>query len=83
MTDEEYQRARPVINMAHRLHASLHDKLAERGVESIDILISSVEATVNLARNIHGGSAQGAIEWMRTALDLIERQMIEAYRSAH
>ena len=75
MTDEEFERVRPVIEMAQRLHTSLHDKLIEKGVAPIDAAIASIYATHPLATKLHGNPV-AAVEWMRDALDTIERQAL-------
>jgi len=75
MTEDEFQRVRPVIEMAQRLERSLHVKLIEKGVAPIDALIGSVFASHDLATRLHG-SPSAAIEWMRDALDTIERQLL-------
>ncbi|WP_126172855.1 hypothetical protein [Altericroceibacterium xinjiangense] len=77
MTEEEFARVRPVIEMAQRLHGSLHEKLVERGVEPIDALIASLYATHDLASKLHGNPI-AAVEWMRDAIDTIERQLLAA-----
>lgn len=88
MTNEEYNRVRPVIDMAQRLHHKLHGQLADKGVEPIDILIASLYSTHNFACFLHrplgddptaaeiAASKIAGIEWMRTALDNIERQAL-------
>lgn len=80
MTDEEYARVRPVIDMANRLHMSLHSKLIERGVEPIDALLASTEANLTLATHLHGGNVVDAMGWMRDAIDTIERQLLDQVR---
>jgi len=77
MTEEEYHRVRPVIEMAQRLERSLHVKLIEKGVAPIDALIGSVYASHDLATRLHGNPV-AAIEWMRDVLDAVERQVMEA-----
>lgn len=74
MTQEDYDRIRPVIEMAQRLHGSLHAKLIEKGVAPIDALIASLYATHGLATAMQGPVA--ATDWMRDALDEIERQQL-------
>lgn len=75
MTDEDFARIRPVVEMSERLHTSLHRKLIERGVAPVDALLASASATHALATVLHGNPV-AAIEWMRDALDLIERQVL-------
>lgn len=79
MTEEEYARVRPVIDMSQRLHMSLHSKLLEKGVEAIDAVIAATYATHYLAGAVHGSPAAG-VEWMRDVLDTIERQLLEQPR---
>lgn len=75
MTEEEFQRVRPVIEMAQRLERSLHLRLIDRGVAPIDALIGGVFASHDLATRLHGDPV-AAIEWMRDVLDTIERQVM-------
>ena len=74
--DDDFARIQPVIEMAQRLHASLHGKLVERGVAPIDAAIASTYATHQLATAVHGAPI-AAIEWMRDVLDTIERQVLD------
>ena len=76
MNQNDYDRIRPVIDMAGRFHLGLNGKLIDRGIEPIDALLAVTEAAVNLARHVHGGDAHGGIEWMRAALDVLERQLL-------
>lgn len=75
MTEEEFQRAIPVIEMAQRLNGSLHDKLIDEGVKPIDTLIAAIYSTHQLATRFHGNPV-AAVEWLRDALDTIERQAL-------
>ncbi|MBR0551740.1 hypothetical protein [Stakelama marina] len=75
MKNDDFERIAPVIDMAQRLHGSLHDKLIEKGVAPIDALIASLYATHQLAAKLHGNPV-AAVEWMRDALDTIERQAL-------
>lgn len=67
--------AMKVIEMAQRLHRKLHLKLAQKGIEPIDVLIASAYATHELAA-IVTGSPSSAIEWMRSMGDRLERQIL-------
>jgi hypothetical protein len=75
MTDEEYQRVAPVIEMAQRLEGKLHDQLIARGVVPIDALIAATYSAHALATKLHGNPV-AAVEWMRDVLDTIERQLL-------
>jgi hypothetical protein len=77
MTEDDCARVKPVIEMAQRLHTSLHGKLIEKGVAPIDAAIAGVYSVHHLATQIHGNPV-AAIEWMRDCLDAIERQAMEA-----
>lgn len=79
MTDDEYQRVRPVIEMATRLEASLHSQLVAKGVQPIDALIGATYAAHALATKLHGNPV-AAIEWLRDTLDTIERQILAGGR---
>ena len=75
MTQQEFDGVRPVIEMAQRLHGSLNRKLRERGVLPIDALIAATYAAHHSASELHGNPV-AAVEWMRDALDTIERQAL-------
>jgi len=75
VSEDEYQRVRPVIAMAQRMHGSLNGKLRERGLEPIDALIAATYAAHHAASELHGNPV-AAIEWMRDVLDTIERQVL-------
>lgn len=76
MTEEEFQRVQPVISAAQRIHTSAHHKLCAKGVLPIDSIIASMYAAHFMAWVQHS-DPYAAIKWMRTALDTIERQMLE------
>lgn len=77
MTHDDFAAVQPVIEAAQRIHGKAHAKLCERGVEPIDTLIAGTYAAHQLATTLHG-SPIAAVEWMRTALDTIERQVMAA-----
>lgn len=66
----------PVIDMAERFYAAVHCRLTECGVEPKDALVACTYATHRLATSIEGNTIAG-IEWMRDALDLIEREAMD------
>lgn len=75
MTETDFDQIKQVIEMAQRLHSSLHAKLLEKGIAPIDALIASTYATAELASHLHGNPVSG-VEWMRDALDQIERNAL-------
>lgn len=80
MARVDFDQAKPVVDMAQRFYASLHGKLTDCGVAPMDALIASTYATHKLATVIHGDNI-AAVEWMRDALDLIERQALDQAQS--
>lgn len=80
MDNEEFDRAKPVVDMAQRFYASLNGKLTDYGVAPVDALIASTYATHKLATDIHGNPIT-AVMWMRDALDQIERQALDPPQS--
>jgi len=77
VTEEEYSSVRPVIERAQRAHIAAHSRLCALGVQPIDSLIAGTFAAHQLATAMHGNPV-AAVEWMRDALDTIERQAIAA-----
>lgn len=68
--------ARNVNRRAARLYRAA-------GVEPADVAIAAVYSAHDLATDLHEGDPAAAIEWMRTALDLMERQLLDAKARAH
>lgn len=75
MTKEEFDRLMPILEMVRRLERKLHAQLIERGIDRLDVLIGAIYAAHALSTEQHNGPIAG-IEWMRTALDTIERQVL-------
>lgn len=75
--EDDLASVQPVLEMAQRLHGSLQQKLVERGIQPIDVLIAGTYATHAFATKVHG-SPIAAVEWMRDAIDTIERQLLDA-----
>ena len=68
------------IETGRKLGRSLAAKLQEVGVSREDATIAAAYASFDLASDFTGSRIAG-IEWMRSALDLMERQiMAEAAR---
>ena len=64
-----------VIETSRKLTRSLVSKLTERGVQPADATIALAYALHDAAPELTGDPVS-AIEWMRTASDLMERQMM-------
>lgn len=69
----------PVIDMCRRLNRKAADQYRAKGVEPIDVALAAIYSAHDIATVTHG-NAHDAIEWMRTALDQMERQLLEAAR---
>ena len=69
------QAAQPVIEMARKLTRSLVSKLTERGVQPADATIALAYALHDAATELTGDPAS-AVEWLRTAADVMERQLM-------
>lgn len=67
------------IEIGRRLGCSLAAKLHAVGVSPEDATIASAYAAFDLASGFTGSRISG-IEWMRSALDAIERQIIAETR---
>lgn len=74
--DDDFARIQPVIGMAIRLTTKLQHQLVTRGVEPIDALLGTVASAHAVASRLHGDNPVAAIEWMRSVLDVIERQAL-------
>lgn len=57
-------------------------EISSRGVENVDVAIGAVYAAHDAAVVLHSGDQQAAIEWQRTALDLMERQLLDGREGA-
>lgn len=63
------------IEIGRRLGRALASKLMERGVSAEDASIAAAYSAVDLAAAVQG-SVIGGVEWLRTAIDVIERQVL-------
>lgn len=65
-----------IVEKCREIYRGAAIKLAGKGIEPIDIAIAGVYFTHDTALAA-GHDPHGAIEWMRTALDDMERQLAE------
>ena len=72
MSDNDPERVRTMIRTAGA-------KIVLAGVEPIDVAIGMVFAAVDLAPHPHG-STHGALEWLRSAVDVMEDQLLAEVR---
>jgi hypothetical protein len=76
MTGNDENISEQAIELCRNLNRSAAVKYAERGVSHEDITMGSIYCSFDLATGLTG-SQIGAIEWLRSAVDVIERQLLE------
>lgn len=67
------------IETARRINRRAAEQYVAHGVSPADAAIAAMYSAHDLAVQA-GNDEHGAIEWMRTALDAMERQMLDAGR---
>lgn len=65
------------IETCRRINRSASAKYVEHGVPPIDAAIGAIYSAHDLAMAATAEGPAGAIEWMRTALDTMERQLLK------
>lgn len=73
---DEFEMQSAAIELCRKINRKAADQYAHRGIAPIDISIAGMLSAYDIALAVHG-HPQGAMEWMRTAVDTIERQMRE------
>lgn len=68
------------IASSRKLHRSLNAKLIDKGVIPVDCAVGAAYALHDLATRMFDGDSVAAIEWMRTAVDVQERQLLDPNR---
>lgn len=64
------------IELTRKLYRKAARQCVARGVEPVDAVIGMIYACHDTAQNI-GHSPASALEYMRTAMDVMERQVLE------
>lgn len=77
-TGDAYE-ARSLANIetARRINRSAAAKYGQHGVTPIEAAIAAIYSAHDLAVEATGEGAIGAVEWLRTAIDTMERQLLE------
>lgn len=75
--------AAKVIETCRDINRHAAAQCVAKGVEPVDATIAAIYSAHDLASAIHAGDSHAAIEYMRTALDLMERQLLELDRARH
>jgi hypothetical protein len=82
MTEQHEIAAERVVDLCRRTHRYATSSLTAKGVEIEDAAIGALYAAHDVATAYKGGP-HDAIEWLRTGLDLMERQLLEQQAKAH
>ena len=75
MTGDDEATSLKAIGMVRGLHRNLANKCFERGITPEDIALGSLYAAFDIAEGAKGPGI-AALEWLRTGLDLMERQVM-------
>lgn len=79
MTEEQEDRSAANIETCRRLNGKLARRCLAHNVTASDVEIAAVYSAFDLA-NKNGRGAVAAIEWMRSALDVMESQLLASAR---
>jgi hypothetical protein len=75
MTGNDESVSTHAIEMCRKLNRSAATKYGEHGVSAEDVAIAAAYSAFDLAADLTG-SRIAAIEWLRNAVDLVERQVM-------
>lgn len=75
MSGAEIESTRRIAN-ARSIFRKAAAKCAEYGVTGEELAIAAMYAAFDIAE-VHAGEGVGAVEWQRSACDVIERQLME------
>ena len=75
MTDEQEDRSLAHIELCRRINRKAAEQYRQHGVTAEDAAIAAIYSAHDLAMQT-GKSPSEAIEWLRTGLDLQERQLL-------
>jgi len=75
MTGDDETTSLKAIGIVRDLHRKLANQCFERGVTREDIALASLYAAFDIAEGAKGPGI-AALEWLRTGLDLMERQAL-------
>lgn len=82
MTNDDEDQSMVAIELCRKINRSAATKFHERGVSPEDIAIASLYSSLDLAMELKGDS-MAAIEWLRTGLDVMERDAMAGQGRAH
>lgn len=75
MTNDDEHLSMSAIDLCRNINRKAANQYAARGVSSEDIAMAALYSAFDIAEAVKG-TGIGAVEWLRTGLDLIERQVM-------
>ncbi len=78
MTGDTEELSLQAIDIVRRLVRGAAEQCETKGITSEDALLGSLYGAYDTASRVHGPVA--AVEWLRTGLDVIERQLLQGSR---
>ncbi|NTZ44049.1 hypothetical protein G7A66_13365 [Altererythrobacter sp. SALINAS58] len=82
MTNDDEDQSMAAIELCRKINRSAAAKFHERGICPEDVAIGCLYSTLDVAMELKGGPV-AAIEWLRTGLDVLERDAMAGQRRAH
>ena len=76
MTEDSHSDEIAGIELCRRINRKAAQQCVSRGVQPVDAVIGSIYSAFDLANDLHGGDGHAAVEYLRTSLDLMERQLL-------
>lgn len=80
MMDQSESAFEAGVELARRINRSAADQFAQKGLDPVQIGMAAIYSAFDIAERLHDGNGVAAIEWMRTALDTFERNIMEGAR---
>jgi hypothetical protein len=77
MTGGDETLSMKAIELCRDLQRRAAIECERHGVSLEDAAVASIYASHDIAQRFNGGDPFAAIEWLRTGLDLMERQLME------
>jgi hypothetical protein len=76
MTGNDEDVSNHAVEMCRKLNRSAAFKYGEHGISTEDVTIAALYSAFDLAAGFTG-SWIGGVEWLRSGLDVIERQLMQ------
>ncbi len=75
MTDDDEDKSMAAIDLCRNINRKAANEYAARGIRTEDIALASLYSAFDIAEAAKG-PGMVAVEWLRTGLDVIERQLM-------